>query len=66
MREKANDASRAISALNNANYDLRRLLIELQTHVETLPGAVAREAESRIWSLLKASAERRLIRLPAI
>jgi hypothetical protein len=60
-----NDASLTISALNIANCELRRLLIELQTHVETLPGAAARQAERRIWALLKASAERRLVRLPA-
>jgi hypothetical protein len=60
------DASLAISALDAANSELRRLLIELQTRVETLPGAAAREAERRIWTVLKASAARRLVRLPTI
>lgn len=60
------DSSMAISALDAANYELRRLLIELQAQIEALPGVEAREAEPRIWAVLKASAERRLVRLPAI
>jgi hypothetical protein len=32
--------------------------------VELLPGAEARNAERRIWQVLKASAERRLVRAP--
>jgi hypothetical protein len=60
----SNDASLNVSALNAANYALRRLLIALQTHVEQLPGAKARAAERRIWDVLRASAERRLVRLP--
>jgi hypothetical protein len=58
------DASFAISALDAANYALRRLLIELQAHEERQPDAPAREAERRIWAVLKASADRRLVRLP--
>jgi hypothetical protein len=60
------DASLAISTLDGANYELRRVLIELQTKIESLSGPDAREAERRIWSVLKASAERRVVRLPAI
>lgn len=56
------DTSLAISALDAANYVLRRLLIELQAHMEQQPGA--RDAERRIWAVLKAAAERRLVRLP--
>ena len=63
---KTSDASLAISALNAANHELRRLLIELQTHLEALPGAAARETERGIWALLTVSAERRLIRLPVL
>jgi hypothetical protein len=59
------DTSLAISALNNANYELRHLLIELQAHVEQQPGAHARDAERRIWAMLKAAADRRLVRVPA-
>src|SRR5690242_19543185 len=36
------DQSLAISSLDTASYHLRRLLIELQRHVEDLPGADAR------------------------
>lgn len=59
------DTSLAISALDVANCELRRLLIALQMHVEEMPGAAAREAERRIWAVLKASAERRLVHVPA-
>jgi hypothetical protein len=59
----AEDASLAISALNESNAALRRLLIALQTHVEEAAGIVARTAEARIWEVLKASAARRLLRL---
>lgn len=62
---KRTDGSLKISALNERNADLRRLVIALQMHVEQLPGSVARDAERRIWDLLKASARRRLVRLPA-
>jgi hypothetical protein len=63
---ETNDASLAISSLDIANYELRRLLIELHTHIEELPSAAARAAEHRTWAVLKAAAERRLVRLPAI
>jgi len=53
------DASLRISALDDSNYALRRLLIALHAHVEELPGATARGAEKRIWSVLRAAAERR-------
>lgn len=62
----SDEESFAISSLDAANYELRRTLIELQTHVEGLPGSAARAAEQRIWTVLKASAGRRLVRLPSI
>lgn len=54
------DPSLTISALNAANNDLRRLLIELQVHIE---GIGARAAEKRIWGSLKAMAVRRAVSL---
>lgn len=57
------DLSLKISALNAANYDLRRLLTALHVHVEEHEGAKARAAERRIWQLLKAIAEHRTVRL---
>ncbi|HTK80222.1 MAG TPA: hypothetical protein VL286_07250 [Rhizomicrobium sp.] len=59
------DNSLRISTLNAANDELRRLLIVLQAHLEERPGAGARDAERRIWQVLKATAQRRLVRLPA-
>jgi hypothetical protein len=56
------DASLKIAALDEANYELRRLLIALQEHVETRKDA--RDAEKRIWGVLKASAERRVLKMP--
>ena len=66
LREAAEtkDTSLAISALDAANYDLRRLLTELQAHLEQQSGAAARDAERRIWVVLKAAANRRLVRVP--
>jgi hypothetical protein len=58
------DVSLTVSVLNAANHELRRLLIALQTQVEQMPGAKARAAERRIWDVLRASAARRLVRLP--
>ena len=54
------DTSLAISALNAANHDLRRVLIALQIWVEDNG---TREDQQRIWSVLKASADRRLVSL---
>ena len=56
------DVSLKISALDEANYELRRLLISLQIHVETLQDS--RDAEKRIWDVLKVSAERRVLKMP--
>jgi len=54
------DESLAISTLNTANAELRRLLIALQTLLEQQDN---RAAQARIWELLKRSAARRLIKL---
>ena len=54
------DTSLAISALNAANHDLRRVLIALQVWAEDNG---TREDLQRIWSVLKASADRRLVSL---
>ncbi|HXC56957.1 MAG TPA: hypothetical protein VNU97_16780 [Rhizomicrobium sp.] len=56
----AKDASLRISALNESNYALRRLLTALQIDAEDNG---ARDAERRIWAVLKAMADRRLVQL---
>ena len=60
----AKDESLTVSSLNAANQQLRRLLIALQARVEDMRGTEAREAERRIWEVLRAGAARRLVRLP--
>lgn len=55
------DASLKISALDTANHELRRLLIEAQAHIETLG---ARDAEKKIWKVLRAAADRRVLKMP--
>jgi hypothetical protein len=54
------DDDLTIAALNAANAELRRLLIELQVHAEEHGN---RDAETRIWDVLRRSAEARLVRL---
>ncbi|HUO93635.1 MAG TPA: hypothetical protein VMU22_11965 [Rhizomicrobium sp.] len=54
------DRSLRISALNAENTELRRVLIRLQAHAEE---HADRSLQRRIWDVLKASAERRLLRL---
>lgn len=56
----ARDPSLRISELNEANYALRRLLTRLQIYAEE-HGAL--NAQKRIWAVLKALAERRLVQL---
>ena len=60
---KTTDASLRISALNQSNYELRKLLIELHAHVETQTGAEARALERKIWSLLRLIADQRMVKL---
>jgi hypothetical protein len=55
------DQSLKISALDTANHELRKLLIEAQTHIETLD---ARDIEKKIWSVLRAAADRRVLKMP--
>ena len=54
------DTSLAISALNATNHDLRRTLIALQIWIEDNG---MREEQKRIWTVLKAMADRRLVSL---
>lgn len=56
----AKDVSLRISSLNESNYALRRLLTRLQIFAEEHG---ARDAERRIWAVLKAMAARRLVQL---
>lgn len=55
------DKSLKISALDAANHELRKLLIEAQTHIEMLGAA---EAERKIWKVLRAAADRRVLKMP--
>jgi hypothetical protein len=55
------DASLKISALDTANHELRRLLIEAQAHIETQG---VRDAEKKIWKVLRAAADRRVLKMP--
>jgi hypothetical protein len=55
------DDSIRISALNKSNAELRRILIALQTHIEAQGGA--RDAEARVWDVLKRMAAGRLLKL---
>jgi hypothetical protein len=54
------DTSLTISALNAANAELRRMLIALQTHAED---SGDRDAQKRVWNVLKAAAARRVVLL---
>jgi hypothetical protein len=54
------DDSLKVSMLDVANGGLRRVLIRLQEHAED---NALRDLERRIWDVLKASAERRLLKL---
>lgn len=56
----ATDPSLRISDLNEGNYALRRLLTRLQIDAEER-GAL--DAQKRIWAVLKALAQRRLVQL---
>lgn len=54
------DESLAISALNAANVELRRLLIAAHVHIEAIGDS---NSERRIWRVLKAMAARRALSL---
>ena len=55
------EPSLRVSALNETNDRLRRLLIELHTFVEGRDETWAREIEREIWRALRASAARRAL-----
>jgi len=57
---KSADANLRISTLNENNYALRRLLTEAMIFVEDHR---LRDAERRIWAVLKDAAARRLVQL---
>jgi hypothetical protein len=57
------DTSLRISALNQTNWELRRLLIELHAHVETQTSDEARQLERTIWVLLRHLADARMVKL---
>lgn len=58
---KTRDDSLVISSLNAANYELRRLLIALQSELEDSGN---RAANRRVWDVLKAMADRRVVSPP--
>jgi len=60
---QTSEESLRISTLNQANWGLRRLLIELQSHIETQANAEAREVDRRIWALLRHIADQRMVKL---
>jgi hypothetical protein len=55
---KTTDASIRISVLNAANAELRKQLIALQAYLEAEGD---RGGQKRVWEVLKASAERRML-----
>ncbi len=58
------DADLRLSALDQANAELRRALITLQTEVENDPSRTARPREARIMALLVEAARARALMLP--
>jgi hypothetical protein len=60
---KTDDASFRISVLNQANWELRRLLIELHAHIEAQQADEARTLERKIWAMLRHLADQRMVKL---
>ena len=60
------DASLKISDLNYSNTQLKKLLIEVQTYLESRNDDQAKLARREIWAVLKASAKARLVKLPGM
>lgn len=60
------DASLKIADLNAANTELKSLLIETQTYLEARRDEKARHARREIWTVLRAHADRRLLKLPGM
>jgi hypothetical protein len=57
------DTSLRISELDRANWELRRLMIDAQAHLETLSSEAARAADRRIWTVLREIAASRMVKL---
>lgn len=53
-----------ISDLDRTNGELKRVLIELHTHVENLDGPDAADLDLRIWSFMREAAEARKLPHP--
>ncbi len=62
---RTRDDSLAISALNESNYALRRLLIALHAYVDGRGDAEARDAARRIWQAMKIFSARRVLASPS-
>jgi hypothetical protein len=62
---KGKDTSLRISALNETNAALAKLLIELQAGLEDARGAEVAVLDGKIWDYLVAAAERRKFNLPS-
>lgn len=60
---KTDDESLRISVLNQANWELRRLLTALHAYVEAQTGDDARKIEKKIWTLLRRMADQRMVKL---
>ncbi|MBS0275232.1 MAG: hypothetical protein JSR55_12780 [Proteobacteria bacterium] len=60
------DASLKISDLNYSNAELKKLLIDVQTYLETRSDDQAKLARREIWAVLKGSAKQRLLKLPGM
>jgi hypothetical protein len=58
---RGDDDDLRIAPLERANGELRMLLIDLQTHVETLQSEEALRVDERIWEELRAGVARRAI-----
>ncbi|MBI1330812.1 MAG: hypothetical protein GC166_13030 [Alphaproteobacteria bacterium] len=61
---RSTDPSLAISVLNEGNYALRRLLIDLHTHFDSREDDAARASAKRIWQAMKIFAARRVLTSP--
>lgn len=57
------DASLKISDLDKANWELRRLMIEAQTSLESLQDDAARAADRKVWAMLREIAANRMVKL---
>ncbi|MGN6515813.1 MAG: hypothetical protein ACTHLR_08225 [Rhizomicrobium sp.] len=60
------DASLKIADLNAANAELKNLLIEAQSYLETRRDEKAKLARREIWAVLRAHADRRVLKLPGM